>query len=140
MPAWRRLDCRSYFVMQRYDLLQSPGQQTPAMKAMGVHVTSSSSTSLGNDNESQPRTMPVANEQWGGRPGRTAIDLVMSKEMITTIHHIMRKNGAIIDADATACYNRIVPSLIWLAYWKAGATWKIVQLLACSLMALQYYN
>eukprot|EP00978_Attheya_sp_CCMP212_P047253 scaffold421283_cov92-Attheya_sp.AAC.1 len=42
-----------------YALLQSPGQQTPAMKAMGVHLTSSSSTSLGN-NESQSRTMAVA--------------------------------------------------------------------------------
>uniref|UniRef100_A0A7S2U949 RING-type domain-containing protein n=1 Tax=Attheya septentrionalis TaxID=420275 RepID=A0A7S2U949_9STRA len=41
-----------------YALLQSPGQQTPAMKAMGVHLTSSS-TSLGN-NESQSRTMAVA--------------------------------------------------------------------------------
>jgi hypothetical protein len=81
----------------------------------------------------------LATEQWGGRPGRTAIDLVMSKEMFNTIHHLLRKNGAITDVDATACYDRMVPNLIWLAYWKAGATWNIVQLLACSLLALQYY-
>eukprot|EP00978_Attheya_sp_CCMP212_P027159 scaffold90661_cov61-Attheya_sp.AAC.1 len=81
----------------------------------------------------------LANKQWGGRPGHTAIDLVMSKEMITTVHPLMRKNGAITDVDAMACYDRIVPSIIWLAYWKAGATWNIVQLFACSLLALQYY-
>eukprot|EP00978_Attheya_sp_CCMP212_P035720 scaffold157196_cov33-Attheya_sp.AAC.1 len=59
--------------------------------------------------------------------------------MFNTIHHLLRKNGAITDVDATACYDRMVPNLIWLAYWKAGASWNIVQLLACSLLALQYY-
>eukprot|EP00978_Attheya_sp_CCMP212_P016818 scaffold44420_cov34-Attheya_sp.AAC.4 len=72
----------------------------------------------------------LAVEQWGGIPGRTAIDLVMSKEIRITTLHLMRKNGALTDVDATACYDRIMPSLMWLAYNKAGVTWNIVQLFA----------
>jgi hypothetical protein len=81
----------------------------------------------------------LADEQWGGRPGRTAIDLVMSKEMMISTLHLLRKNGGITDVDAIACYDRIVPCLIWLAYFKAGATWNIVQLLATALRNLQYF-
>eukprot|EP00978_Attheya_sp_CCMP212_P011662 scaffold28910_cov40-Attheya_sp.AAC.5 len=54
----------------------------------------------------------LAKGQWGGIPGRTAIDLVMSKEMMITILHLLCKNGAITDVDATACYNRMVPALL----------------------------
>eukprot|EP00978_Attheya_sp_CCMP212_P030528 scaffold112539_cov46-Attheya_sp.AAC.1 len=36
----------------------------------------------------------LAYEQWGGRPGRTAIDLVMSKEMMISTLHLLRKTGA----------------------------------------------
>jgi hypothetical protein len=81
----------------------------------------------------------LAEEQWGGIPGRTAIDLVMSKEMMTICLHLMRKNGAITDVDATACYDRMVPALIWLGYFKAGATWNIVQLFALALLNLKYF-
>eukprot|EP00978_Attheya_sp_CCMP212_P027321 scaffold91518_cov33-Attheya_sp.AAC.6 len=73
----------------------------------------------------------LAEEQWGGIPGRMAIYLVMlSKEMMITTLHLLRKNGSVTDVDATACYDQIAPILMWLAYFKAGATWNIVQLLA----------
>lgn len=81
----------------------------------------------------------IATEQWGGRPGRTAIDLVMSKEITLTILHLMRHNGGITDVDATACYDRIAPSPMYLSYSKAGATNNIVNLLAYALLQLTYY-
>eukprot|EP00978_Attheya_sp_CCMP212_P029770 scaffold106935_cov75-Attheya_sp.AAC.1 len=59
--------------------------------------------------------------------------------MMTTILHLLRKNGAITDVDATACYDRMVPALIWLGYFKAGATWNIVQLFALALLSLKYF-
>eukprot|EP00978_Attheya_sp_CCMP212_P024031 scaffold74841_cov31-Attheya_sp.AAC.1 len=59
--------------------------------------------------------------------------------MMTTILHLMRKNGAITDVDASACYDRMVPALIWLGYFKAGATWNIVQLFALALLNLKYF-
>jgi hypothetical protein len=81
----------------------------------------------------------LADEQWGGIPGRTAIDLVLSKEMMISTLHLLRQNGAITDVDARACYDRIVPILMWLSYFISGATWNIVQLFACALLQLQYY-
>ena len=81
----------------------------------------------------------LSKEQWGGRPRLTAIDLVMSKEMMITMLHLLRQNGAITDVDATACYNRIAVSLQWLSYAKAGATQNIIQLLAKALENLQYF-
>eukprot|EP00978_Attheya_sp_CCMP212_P021152 scaffold61404_cov38-Attheya_sp.AAC.3 len=59
--------------------------------------------------------------------------------MMTTILHLMRKNGAITDVDASACYDRMLPALIWLGYFKAGATWNIVQLFALALLNLKYF-
>ena len=78
----------------------------------------------------------LAKEQWGGRPGKTAIDLVMSKEMMITTYHLLKKNGAITDVDATACYDRIPPILMWLAYFKAGAPWHLILLFAKALEQL----
>jgi hypothetical protein len=42
----------------------------------------------------------LATEQWGGIPGRTAINLVLSQEMMITNLHLLWKNGAITDVDA----------------------------------------
>jgi hypothetical protein len=81
----------------------------------------------------------LADEQWGGIPGRTAIDLVMSKEMMLSTLHLLKRNGALTDVDATACYDRIIPCIMWLSYFKAGATWNLVQLFATALRNLTYY-
>jgi hypothetical protein len=81
----------------------------------------------------------LASEQWGGRPGRTAIDLVMSKEIMLTTLHLMRHNGGITDVDATACYDRIAPSPMFLSYSKSGATNNIVFFLAYALIQLTYF-
>jgi hypothetical protein len=58
--------------------------------------------------------------------------------MITT-YHLLKKNGAITDVDATACYDRIPPILMWLAYFKAGAPWHLILLFAKALEQLLYY-
>eukprot|EP00978_Attheya_sp_CCMP212_P048965 scaffold598760_cov130-Attheya_sp.AAC.1 len=59
--------------------------------------------------------------------------------MITTLH-LMRKNGApLTDVDSIACYDQIMPYLMWLAYNQAGTTWNIVQLFAKALLQLRYY-
>jgi hypothetical protein len=64
----------------------------------------------------------LADEQWGGIPGRTAIDLVLSKDMMISTFHLLRQNGAITDVDARACYDRIVPILMWLSYFLSHCT------------------
>ena len=45
----------------------------------------------------------IADEQWGGRQGGTAIDLVLSEEMFMTTLHMQHAAGAIPDLDVTAC-------------------------------------
>eukprot|EP00978_Attheya_sp_CCMP212_P032184 scaffold124289_cov63-Attheya_sp.AAC.2 len=59
-------------------------------------------------------------EQYGGRNGRSAIDVVMLMELTLGIFHLQRSNGAITDCDATACYDCIIALLVALAYSKAA--------------------
>eukprot|EP00978_Attheya_sp_CCMP212_P008856 scaffold20822_cov52-Attheya_sp.AAC.2 len=51
----------------------------------------------------------IVNEQYGGRSGRCAMDVVLLKEFTIGIFHLKRCNAAIIDCDAKACYDRILP-------------------------------
>eukprot|EP00978_Attheya_sp_CCMP212_P034030 scaffold140589_cov66-Attheya_sp.AAC.1 len=74
-----------------------------------------------------------ATEQYGGRNGRCAIDVVLLKEMTIGILHLSRCNGAIIDCDAKACYDRILPALIALVYFQAGLALHICSLFARTL-------
>eukprot|EP00978_Attheya_sp_CCMP212_P031043 scaffold116006_cov90-Attheya_sp.AAC.1 len=62
----------------------------------------------------------MSDEQYGGRNGRTAIDVVMLKTFTIAVLHLMRCNGAIVDCNAKACYDRILPVIIALLYYKAG--------------------
>ena len=72
----------------------------------------------------------IPNNNYGGRKGRTAIDVVMYKYLTIGIFHMQRHNCAITDCDATACYDRILPVLLSLCYHKMGlpahgCTWLI---------------
>ena len=65
----------------------------------------------------------IADEQWGGQQGGTAIDLVLSEEIFMTTSHMQRAAGAITYLDATACHDRIVTNMLILAYAAAGLPW-----------------
>ena len=56
----------------------------------------------------------------GGRSGKTALDLVMLKYFTLSTCHQQRKNCALIDCDASACYDRILPTILYLCYEKMG--------------------
>jgi hypothetical protein len=81
----------------------------------------------------------MADEQYGGRNGRSAIDVVMLKTFTIAIFHLMRCNGAIIDCDAKACYDRILPALIALLYYKAGLVLNLCILFARALKQMNYH-
>eukprot|EP00978_Attheya_sp_CCMP212_P014098 scaffold35789_cov28-Attheya_sp.AAC.1 len=80
-----------------------------------------------------------ATEQYGGRNGRCAIDVVLLKEMTIGILHLSRCNGAIIDCDAKACYDRILLALIALVYFQAGLALHICSLFARTLKMMKFY-
>ena len=78
-------------------------------------------------------------EQWGGREGRQCVDLALNVELILTIIHLSRSNASMTDVDASACFDRISPSLLYLAYHKAGASKKAISLLGKALLRSKYY-
>ena len=66
------------------------------------------------------RHKTIVDEQYGGRIGRSAIDVVLLKECTLAIMHLQRSNGAITDCDAKACYDRILACIAALTNFKAG--------------------
>ena len=81
----------------------------------------------------------IADEQWGRRQGRTAIDLVLSEEIFMTTSHMQRAAGAIMDLDAAACHDRIVTNALVLAYAAAGLPWTLCLLFGRTLKQIKYY-
>jgi hypothetical protein len=89
--------------------------------------------------KNQEKHKTLADEQYGGRNGRSAIDVVLLKEFTLGIFHLSRCNAAIIDCDAQACYDRILPVLVTLAYFKAGLALSICTLFARTLQQMEYF-
>eukprot|EP00978_Attheya_sp_CCMP212_P042039 scaffold249897_cov51-Attheya_sp.AAC.2 len=81
----------------------------------------------------------MADEQYGGRNDRSAIDVVMLQTFTMAIFHLMRCNGAIIDCDAQACYDHILPVIIALLYYKAGLLLNLCTLFARALQKMRYH-
>lgn len=75
----------------------------------------------------------------GGRKGRTAIDVVMLKYLTISTFHMTRKNCAITDCDARACYDRILPHILFLCYSKMGLPTKDCVWLARALVTMRYH-
>eukprot|EP00957_Ditylum_brightwellii_P180805 13774285-Ditylum_brightwellii.AAC.1 len=77
--------------------------------------------------------------QWGGRNGRSAIDVPMLNAFTLETFHIMRANVAFTDCDAHACYNRMVAIVTRLASHKAGLPIKMCLFLIKVLKQIKYY-
>eukprot|EP00957_Ditylum_brightwellii_P098404 7497461-Ditylum_brightwellii.AAC.1 len=52
--------------------------------------------------------------------------------------HLQRANFGCADCDAKACYNRIIPLVLMLAYFKAGLTYNVCLFLTTILYSLKY--
>eukprot|EP00957_Ditylum_brightwellii_P169084 12869246-Ditylum_brightwellii.AAC.1 len=59
-------------------------------------------------------------DQHSGRNGWEALDIVLGKTITFETLHFQRTNFGCTDCDAKACYDRIVPLVLLLAYFKAG--------------------
>ena len=64
----------------------------------------------------------LADEQYGSRSGRKAIDQAINKRLYFDILRQQRLNGAICSNDAASCYDRIVHSVAILAMRSQGIT------------------
>ena len=58
--------------------------------------------------------------QYGSQQGKMAISMVLLKHLSYSIIHQARMNACMLDNDATACYDWIIPSLAMLKCWRAG--------------------
>eukprot|EP00957_Ditylum_brightwellii_P038120 2882746-Ditylum_brightwellii.AAC.1 len=62
----------------------------------------------------------LSDDQHGGRNGREAPDIAFRKTITFDTLHLQRANFGYTDCDVKACYNRIIPLVLLLAYFKAG--------------------
>eukprot|EP00957_Ditylum_brightwellii_P119345 9104727-Ditylum_brightwellii.AAC.1 len=80
----------------------------------------------------------LSEDQHGRHNGREALDIVLVKTIMFEKLYLQRANFGCTDCDAKACYDRIVPLIILLAYFKAGLPYQCCFLLATMLYSLKY--
>ena len=81
----------------------------------------------------------IPENNFGGRNGKTANDVVIHKHFTLQALHLHRKNGALTDCDATACYDRVIPMLLYLCYSKAGLPHLTCMWLCKTLTQMKYH-
>jgi hypothetical protein len=62
----------------------------------------------------------LGEETWGGRPGRSAIDVVLLKRFTYLLFDLTKTGGGTFDNDAKACYDRIIGNLLMLRSQQLG--------------------
>eukprot|EP00957_Ditylum_brightwellii_P037340 2826169-Ditylum_brightwellii.AAC.1 len=78
-------------------------------------------------------------DQHSRRIGRAAIDIVLGKTFSFETFHFQWSNFGCTDCDAKACYDRIIPIVLLLAYYKAGLPYLTGVFLMILLYNMQYY-
>jgi len=81
----------------------------------------------------------INKSQGGGRPGRSAIDLAITKVLSYEIAETLRLRVIIVDSDATACFDRMLEAPNNLACLQHGADPKYIKLHAQTQRELKYY-
>eukprot|EP00957_Ditylum_brightwellii_P070857 5384382-Ditylum_brightwellii.AAC.1 len=80
----------------------------------------------------------LSKDQHGGRNGQEALDIVIGKTITFETLHFQQAKFCCTDCDAKACYNRIAPLVLLLAYYKAGLPYQCCMFLATMLYSLRY--
>jgi len=70
----------------------------------------------------------ITDNQGGGRPGRSTIDLALTKVLSYKVADTLRLWIIIVDKDATACFDRMIKSLSNLACLQHGADPQYIKL------------
>ena len=76
--------------------------------------------------------------QAGGRPGRLANDVVLQKELTYDIAHCTLISLAMMENDATACFDRMIPSLVNIALRSQGVPAEIARLISTTSVKMRY--
>eukprot|EP00957_Ditylum_brightwellii_P170502 12978091-Ditylum_brightwellii.AAC.1 len=78
-------------------------------------------------------------DQYIGRNGCTASDIVPGKCFVLNTFHLQRANVACTDCNAKVCYDCILPIIILSAYFKARLTYNTCVFIATLLYNMRYY-
>ncbi|KAL7544844.1 hypothetical protein ACHAWF_009231 [Thalassiosira exigua] len=70
---------------------------------------------------------PLTEEQWGGRPGRTAVEPALCKMLAFEYGRVMYVTIALFANDATACFDRMVPDITSLIARRQGMCKSVVK-------------
>ena len=76
--------------------------------------------------------------QAGGRPGRSANDIVLQKELTYDLALRTLTSLAMMENDATACFDRMIPSLVTLSLRAHGVPDEIAKLIGTTLVKMRY--
>ena len=76
--------------------------------------------------------------QAGGRPGRSANDIVLQKELTYDLAYRTLVSLAMMENDATACFDRMIPSLVNLGLRANGVPEEIAKLIGTTLVKMRY--
>lgn len=77
-------------------------------------------------------------DQHGGKNGGCAMDIVMGKTFMLETFYLQRLSAGCTDCNAKACYNRIVPLILLLAYYKKGLPYELCIFFARILYNMEY--
>eukprot|EP00957_Ditylum_brightwellii_P010115 764311-Ditylum_brightwellii.AAC.1 len=77
-------------------------------------------------------------DQHDGRNGQEALDIVLGKTLTFETLHFQQANFGCTNCGAKACYNRIVPLVLIIAYFKAGLPYQCCFFLTTMLYNLRY--
>ena len=77
--------------------------------------------------------------KYGGRNDKTAKDAVMKTFLTLQPWQLQQHNGALTDCNTKACYNRVVPLLLYMCYQKANLPHDTCMWEKNCLTQIQYY-
>ena len=72
-------------------------------------------------------SLPLSDEQWGGRPNRSANDAALRKRVTFDFGLVMYHSEGLFMMDAAACFDRMVPSISSIVAQKFGISKNILR-------------
>ena len=81
----------------------------------------------------------LAREQYGSRKGKSAIEHVVNKRIMYDLLRQYRKPGALCSNDAIGCFDRMVHSVVMLAYKRLGVPEPAVHCMLESIRNMKHY-
>ena len=81
----------------------------------------------------------IAPEQYGGRKGKRSIDHVLNKRLTYDLMRFSRRPGALCSNDAKSCYDRVLHSIVSIAFRRLGFPTPPIDCMIKCIQQMKYY-